>query len=439
MAVPRLHAEPDACHGCPDPAAVRLRVRLQTILDALSVLEGVAPGDDLLGPIRLACETLVPGTGGGEVIPLFRMALPADLARFEHDLDRVEQAILTADAAIPMLLFRKRFDAGDLPRPAIARYAALLAENLGSDAERRDRVELLVTRMVSFEGDDGRVHLHDRSRVFARLRQVAGGRRLDPAARSRVLRFIAEQGERLAGFRDADALFESGFHANVYGYKLALRDQMLDPEVLYGIAWLNAQVTNFHRAHAPASERAIHARVQEVRREVHGVLETGARLSRSETTRRFEALRVKARARDRELERLEWIPTKRFTVVSAPPEPFEMPWRRVARWVAVAIIVVGGITLGRNYRATHRFHRIPDVQAETMAPWVLHASLGPGDAALVGAVDPQAWHALDPKARRAGAQDLAQLLASDGTRSAVLTSNGRLAIQIDGGRVVYVQ
>ena len=98
---------PRPCSGAPADAP-------QGVLDALTILGRVAPEDDLLGPIRMACEALVPEVAdpGAEVVPMSRRPLPGDLEGFERDLGRMEQAILAADAAVPMLVFRKRFDAG---------------------------------------------------------------------------------------------------------------------------------------------------------------------------------------------------------------------------------------------------------------------------------------------------------------------------------------
>ena len=424
----------------PDPTLVHLRVRLQGVLDALTILDGVAPEDDLLGPIRMACEALAPEVAnpGAAVVPMFRRPLPDDLEGFERDLGRVEQAILAADAAIPMLLFRKRFDARDLPRPALARYAALLAANLGTDAERRDRVEMLVTRMVTVETPGGLVRLEDRSRVWSLLRQVTGARQMAPEARDRVLRYLADQGERLSHFKDSGALFEEGFYANVYGYKLALREQMLDPQVLYAIAWLNAAVTNFNRLHAPDSEAAIHARAKAVRQEVHGVFHLGRNLEQAATTQRFEVFRDQARAQAR----VQVLSAKGAGLSAARPArraPLEIPWRRVVQVLAVGLVVFGGAQVVHQWRATHRYQQITEDQARALAPWVEAASRDPDDGTLLGTVDPALWQALAPRARRQAGEALAQDLSASGTLAALLTSNGHPVLQIDGGRVVYVQ
>ena len=427
----------------PDPAVVRLRMRLQGVLDALTILGRVAPEDDLLGPIRMACEALVPEVAdpGAEVVPMFRRPLPDDLEGFERDLGRVEQAILAADAAVPMLLFRKRFDARDLPRPALARYAALLAANLGTDAERRDRVEMLVTRMVTVETPGGLVRLEDRSRVWSLLRQVTGSRQMAPEDRDKVLGFLTEQGERLSHFESTEALFQEGFYANVYGYKLALRERMLDPQVLYAIAWLNAAITNFNRLRAPESEAAIHARAKAVRQEVHGVFHLGRNLEQAATTQRFEVFRDQARAQAR----VQVVSAKGAGLSAARPrhrarlQEVEVPWRRVAQVLAVVLVVFGGARVIRQWQTTHRYEQITEDQARSLAPWIEDASRDPGDGTLLGEVDPALWQALSPVARKLAADALARDLSAGGTLAVLLTSDGHPVIQIDRGQVVYVQ
>ena len=92
----------------------------------------------------------------------------------------------------------------------------------------------------------GDYRLLDRQAAKAVLRDMVGGleNRIGDEERQQTLNTISDALAKLSGYKSLEAFFESGYYLDVYGYKLSGRNQLVDPEILYNTAALNAAILN---------------------------------------------------------------------------------------------------------------------------------------------------------------------------------------------------
>lgn len=409
--------------------------RHRTLLDAVDILQRIFPQDDLLGPIRTALEAL-----DLEIVRVAAgVSTEAQDARIAAQLERIEHATLAADATIPMLPFRSRVDVDALPRDGAERYAIFLARHLGGDTDRRDRVDLLVTRLVSEDDGQGGRRMRDRSRVAAFLRMLGADAGLQPASRAASVRFLEAQRARVEAAESMDALFEDGLYANVYGHKVALGQGFLDPDVLWASSELNVAIGNrvsFERAflgravlteydvrevltadvdEAPV-ERAPTPTPRPTRPPAGGGLSTDP-----ETLARFD----RSRARGREEARVGRV----VLVDPAPRWPGAVRWGLLVVLVGVALRLLGG-------GGSAGMAPVPAASLDALSTYLVSGEAGGEDGRriFVGALDAERWASLGPEGRGAELASLEDRLRADGFASALVTAGGRIALELQAGR-----
>lgn len=428
MPMTALATEPEPPTDVPSATEVELRRRLRTVVEAAGILRRIVPADDLLAPVEAACLALGPELERVTAAGVGREPLPADLEALDEKLGAVESALLAADAAVPMLLFRKRFDLDALSPAAVGRYAAFLAAHLGSDAERRDRIDLLVTRMVSERDEAGRTRMREKTEVAAFLRQVSGGQRLPEDRRTRAVRFFAEQVARLVRLDGPLAVFDSGLYGETYAFKLSLREGYLDPDVLYAAASFNVSLGRYQSIHRSVSRNALADAARRVKSEVQSVFTTERVRAAETATQRYERSRMVEKAAAR---------TGRVTV-AARHKP--LPLARVVRVAAAVLVVAGGAYVLSGLHRSRQTVVDPTDLASLSPVLASGRTIEGASTVFVGAVDATRWKALDADARRETAHEIAGRLGTQwDIEAALVASGGRAAIQIDQGKVVFVQ
>lgn len=159
------------------------------------------------------------------------------LAQLESSVQQLEKKLEEIDAKIPMGWFREHFDASQMSSVALADYATLLGRHVGDESSRLDRIQFLLTRLMSFfisPEDDSPL----RRRLL--LAEALPPPTLPAAARAAVVTVCREATRRLRTFVTLKDLIGSGFFADVRGYKLSLRrQQLLEPDVMAAVIELN--------------------------------------------------------------------------------------------------------------------------------------------------------------------------------------------------------
>jgi hypothetical protein len=171
-------------------------------------------------------------------------ALMTDLDEAVRD---AETALLTLDRTLSTDEFRLRFDDIEISFEAtpLARYARMLSAGILSDPDRRDRFELICTRLLRYKAPGGEFAISAEKDVAGLLRAIVGDHPpLDEATRKAAIEHIESNRARLATFATLDALLDSGVYLDSYGYKISLKEKILDADVLYAAVKLSVELTN---------------------------------------------------------------------------------------------------------------------------------------------------------------------------------------------------
>lgn len=353
------------------------------------------------------------------------------LRKLESSVQQLEQKLEGLDAQIPMGWFREHFDASQASSVALADYATLLGRYAGVDPSRLDRIQFLLTRLVSFF-----VSPEDDSPALRRqlLAEALPPPTLAAGTREAVVAFCHDATRRLGSFTRLKELIDSGFFVDVRGYKLSLRQQLLDPDVMTAVIELNeaTSATLDRLAEAEAAQgKALEEHLAEVDLRIKAIFKQ-VRVDESEKTQRFEAwLKGSAEARASGKKR----PTARdYMAIGANP-------REDRRLVLGAIALVLLLVLLFRLPTEQHLHTLSSAECVELSPLLVSGAVSPEKAPriLVGAVDKSRWALMDVPARREAALKLAEKVAARGWVAATVMLEEQVVMQIEAGNVLVVQ
>jgi hypothetical protein len=386
-------------------------------LDRLLAIEA---GVDILRPLternRSVLDDLQEEAGRIRILLEAAAGAPSDPA---EALAAAEAAILKVDAQLPNSSFRL-LSLSVLTPEKIARYVGLLARNAHGSLERLDRVEILVTRLCAREELDGTLACRPRAEVDALLRLVSGPVRGDPA---RAAAFFAAASQRLAMLATIDDAFDSGLYLDVRGYKVALKDERLDPDILHAATAFNlafrARIEELQHA-AGISETALAARFRTAEAQIELLFGRGAstldevpELSRPTT---------------------EPIPKRRWRLRGPR-------LRTVLRAAGLAIAIAGAALLFLRDRGGAKLVPVHSEELARLSPLLESGFLSAGeDPFLLGKIPAGKWMLMTRAERKMAASTLRNKLRRRHIESAVVfRDDDVLAIQIEQGRVLAVE
>jgi hypothetical protein len=406
-----------SCDG--GPAQIDLADRLRAIEAAIAVLwpltEKSKPAlDEIrldLGRVRDALENGTPGSGPSAP-PLESVTAAA------------EQSILEIDARVATGAYGK-MPVSHLQPEQIARFAGLLARHANQSPSRIDRVELLVARLCLGERQEERGQ-HPPAEVVSLLRRsgcVPG----DPDSRTRALAFFDAAAQRLVTLATVDDIFDSGLYLDMRGYKISLKEERLDPDVLYAAASFTLRMDKCIGAlprSAKITESSLAARFEEAERHIE--LLFGKDLGSfpgEERSRPFTA--------EDDLPRTDRVPFLRRAGVR----------RNLLRAVGLALAVAGAALFVVRARGSANLKPLPPAQLAKLSPLLESGSMSQGkDTFLLARIPSSRWFLMSRSERRAAASDLRnQLLRRKIGAAVVFRDDDVLAIQIEQGRVLAVE
>jgi hypothetical protein len=304
-----------------------------------------------------------------------------------------------------------------LTREKVARYLGLLARNAHGSLERLDRVEILVTRLCAREDAGGTVVCRPRAEVDSLLRLVSGPVRGDPA---RAAAFFAAASQRLAMLATLDDVFSSGLYMDVRGYKVALKDERLDPDILHAAAAFNL---------------AFRARIEELQHAA-GIPETvlAARFLAAEE--QIELL-FGTRAST-----LDEVPELSRPTTKPIPKRLRGPGlRTVLRAAGLAIAFAGAALLFARSRGGSKLVPVRAEELARLSPLLESGFLSAGeDRFLLGKIPAAKWMLMSRSERKMAASTLRNKLRRQHIEAAVVfRDDDVLAIQIERERVLAVE
>jgi len=394
---------------------------LNTLVNACDMLRAAVPLDPLAEAVHQAANAM-----GVEIEALRRsrsMPPEAEIEQLAARVDRVERALLSFDATVPMLLFRRRVDLELFPPSVVADYVMLLAAHFGEDKDRRDRIDLLVTQICSEVDRGERRKLRPRSEVEALLRRISCGHRCPPDRREVSVAFFEKARWKIAAFKDPEEVFSSGLFSDVYGLKVALGADFLDPEILY--ATIEANITLRNQLAKKTEEDQTAREIEESEEAKQALLTSHDTRSLVETSR-FEKLRAEE-VRDDPLSHRAWAQIRR---------------RWVLRGVGAVVAALGAYVVMSGGPPSLPTSSLDSSQLAAISDSLASAKLvgsGPSRSMLAELHD-YGWLRLDEKERRALAEKIAKhLQEQQGLQSALLRVDGKMAAKIDKGKVVILR
>ncbi|MDP1823764.1 MAG: hypothetical protein Q8L48_10990 [Archangium sp.] len=351
------------------------------------------------------------------------------LRKLESSLQTLEQKLEVVDAQIPMGWFREHFDASQASSVALADYAMLLGRHAGVDSTRLDRIQFLLTRLVSFF-----ISPEDDSPALRRqlLAEALPPSTLAANTREAVVAFCHDATRRLGTFTRLKDLIDSGFFVDVRGYKLSLRQQLLDADVMAAVIELNeATTTTLDRlAEAEQQGEALEQHLAEVDQRIKAIFKQ-LRVDESEKTAQFEAWlkgSATARAAGRRPKARDFMALKANR-------------REDRRLVLGAITLVLGLIFLFRIPAPQQLRVLTAAECTELSPVLVSGAVAPQKAPriFVGTVDKSRWALMDGEGRRQTALKLAESVAARGWVAATVMLEEQVVMQIESGNVLVVQ
>lgn len=351
-------------------------------------------------------------------------ALESEVVAFEKSLDAF-------DRRIPMAYFREHFDASKASSVALADYASLLGRFVGDSPMRLDRIQFLLTRVISFFLAPEEATPERRRALLAEALPPVT---LDEASRRTAVTFLQDAARRVGSFKHLHDLTTSGFFVDIGGYKVALRQKLLDPDVMAAAIELNEAINdNLHRlaqADVP-SGKALEEHFTEVDRHIKSIF-SQLRHDESAIQRDFEAW-VESRKRRRRGPR---TPSTKVTF----GKPTKPPSR--ARPVLIGLLtLLLAVVLWTRSGGEGGLSLVPGSELTKLSPLLVEAGVAPPEdpKVLIGQIDKAKWALLSLDDRRKAAQALSRQLATRGLSSATVMLESQVVIQVEGGQLLLVQ
>lgn len=352
--------------------------------------------------------------------------LAQEVPRIEAALSKVEHGLERLDSGIPMGWFREHFDASSVSSVALVDYAALLGRHANDNLLRLDRIQFLLTRVVSFFLSPEEASPERRK---ALLEEALPPVAIDEATRRTAVAFLRDAAQRVTGFSSLQLLVDSGFFIDVRGYKLSLRAKLLDPEVMTAAIELNEVINdNMHRLAAADTEFDRHL-------EVH-LASVDAHLKGL-----FHKLRDDESAAQTQFDR--WVArnaAKRSPATTSLEPAKKTKTAPVRPLLAVALFVFLIVAYARWPKAV-ALKELSKAEVVALSPLLVSGTAAPkqNPQVFVGRVDKSRWTHLTLVQRNQEAEGLATRLTERGLHSGTVMLEQQVVIQINRGKILLVQ
>lgn len=360
-------------------------------------------------------------------------ALDEATRHLESEVLTLEKELDEFDRRIPMSYFREHFDASQASSVALADYASLLGRYAGDSPLRLDRIQFLLTRVISFFlAPEESTPERRRALLAEALPPVT----TDETTRRTAVTFLQDAARRFASFKYLRDLTNSGFFVDIGGYKVALRQKLLDPDIMAAAIELNEAINDNLRRLAQAdlpTDKELEEHFADVEKHIKSIF---SQLRHDETAiqKDFEAwLTSRKRRRNRG--------------PRAPSTKVSFGGRQKPAASRTRTIIMGGVTvvlalvLWLRSPPDGGLQPMPQQELAKFSPVLAEAGVAPAGkpVVLIGQVDKAKWALLSLDDRRKEAQALARQLTNRGLLSATVMMESQVVIQVEGGQLLLVQ
>jgi hypothetical protein len=244
----------------------------------------------------------------------------------------------------------------------------------------------------------------------------------DPKGRTSAVEFFESFARRAAEMKEIEALLNCCYK-DLYGFKLAIRVRIIDPDVLYAVVKVNVLLTNLLRRVPKSRSAEARRRITDSQIEVKQVLFDQPAPRRGSGTTRG---------------RMPPSPSQRATGVSkvgcgcAPSSGFTLKPSCRKRAALAAALLVSGLLLG-FVSAPDRArgpHAVPAEELSQISPLLERGFLVRGDSVFSGQLRTESWMRLTPPAQELAAKQMWNQLRTRGVLEAVVSTGDEPAFQI---------
>lgn len=369
-----------------------------------------------------------------DAVTLHGQALEDVVRHVESEVLAFERELETFDRRLPMHWFRENFDPSTTSSVALADYGSLLARHVGDSTLRLDRVQFVFTRVIAFFVRPADATPERRRALLAEaLPPVA----VDPEARATAVAFLRDAARRVASFRTVSELTGSGFFVDVGGYKISLREKLLDPEVMSAAIELNSAVTEtIHRlaGEGGVDRETLKQHLREADGQIRSIFRK-LRVDETATQQQFDDWVARSRAREQAKKPAPKVDVK--VAFSAPTPVRASTWRKLA---AGALLVAAVVLFFRADRGGG-LEALSDADLARLSPLLVEGGVAPPDAPMVfvGRIDKAKWALLSLEDRKKAAEALAQSLTGRGLAAGTVMLEDTVVVQIEAGKPLLVQ
>lgn len=382
------------------------------------------------------------------------------LELLEARLAPIEDKLLALDDGVSREDFRRRVMSGKHPRKLLARYGRLLASRRLPAGPRRDRFEWLATHLLTARDEAGVLVAISKESALPVLQHLIGGlqHRPDPKELHEAVAYLKEAREKLREFTSHEEFFDSGYFLDVHGYRVSVRDQLLNPDFLYLSAALNADIENvlngwiaelekLHKANQLTREGSPRERIMALLHEQEEAVDNifGVRRRRPPEVQSIAVAKAEEAQRRRQAEKRQQRRARRKARTQRRLLPDLGFDSQTLGFAALVLVILGAgayIAWSTGAVGAPTIEYIEDDHLASVSP-VLARGLFKGEASektLEGAVLDKVWEELSPTDKQEAAERLGRLLAKRDVREARVTRvyDGTPVITIRDGLVVYV-
>ncbi|MFH1812334.1 MAG: hypothetical protein ABIJ09_26595 [Pseudomonadota bacterium] len=407
----------------------QLLERVLVVRDALCLLQKTGAKGKSLSTAQASVNTCVEHCRSQQLA--IEAGAHTATTRLQDLCVEAEVAVRLLERDLPMDSFVPGFVESALAKDAIARLARLLAPLCGDNGDTRDRYEFLVTRLVRLRGPSGFILL-PRESVQGALDYVAPVelRVCTEDIRFRVMFFAEDMAARITAAGDIEKVLAQDIYGELYGYKLALRDRILDPDVLYALASLNTSMCDRLQlavARTGNSEPYLR-RITETEIQVRAVLEGDD--GKQKLRRRFQEERRRAivsPARPRTVT-LKAVPAVR---PGHPSPRATSPRRALAVAAAVAALLIVATAFAMGGPSPYRAEPVPRAELSRLSPVLASGKILVAQRAFLGQVQAERWEGLDPTMKQNEARSLRQALKQRQVDVIILQRGDTVVCEID--------
>ena len=249
----------------------RLGQLVRTLEGAVQVVSVVVPDADVLA----LNQTFRRVGGAVSALKLEAPDLNQRLDQLEEELINAERSLAEVDLCVPMDTFRPRVIEANVPPVFLVRYARLMGNRDLGVGIRRDRFEFVINRVLLHGQSKPPFRVTSKDKMLRLLFEIAPEPFfLAPEKLQQTVGSIEDAERRILALTSHDELFDSGVYMDLRGYKLTLRNELLNHDVLYAVARANVALANKiaeFTSQNPELETRIRSRLAEQTEEVNAV------------------------------------------------------------------------------------------------------------------------------------------------------------------------